>query len=112
MTTKKDTTDISDPSKFKLEADGSLKRPATVFHNFIEKGGAFEPQAGNQWFHDLLLCGTDSPDCRSLPSLCVVRLPSVFLPLIEMLNLIVISAWAHRTLIVRKLKGLEDIICE
>lgn len=47
MAASKDSTDISDPSKFKLEADGSLKRPATVFRNVIEKGGTFEPEAGN-----------------------------------------------------------------
>jgi hypothetical protein len=44
------------------------------------------------------------------------RLPAVSIPdfdLIQVLDLIVVSsAWAHRTLIVRKLKGLEDIICE
>ena len=46
MTTTRDTTDISDPSKLKFEADGSFKRAATVFRNSIEKGGTFEPEAG------------------------------------------------------------------
>lgn len=47
MATPKDTTDISDPSRFKLEADGSFKRPAAIFRHSIEKRGAFEPEAGN-----------------------------------------------------------------
>lgn len=48
MVTQKDTTKISDPAKFKFEADGSFKRRDSVFRHFIEKGGRFEPQAGNQ----------------------------------------------------------------
>ncbi|KAG6825991.1 hypothetical protein H0H92_001572 [Tricholoma furcatifolium] len=31
--------------KFKLEEDGSFKRPDTVFRRFIQKGGDFEPEA-------------------------------------------------------------------
>ncbi|RDB24275.1 Glutathione S-transferase omega-like 2 [Hypsizygus marmoreus] len=75
MTAQKDTTEQSDPAKFKLEADGSFKRVDTVFRDFIEKGGRFEPQADRYHLYVSLAC-----------------------------------PWAHRTLIARKLKGLEDII--
>ena len=81
MSAPRDTTELSDPSKFKLEADGSFKRPATVFHNFIEKGGPFEPQPGEDCSAYIFLY-TNSPDFRSLPSLRVVCLPSVFLTII------------------------------
>ena len=50
MSTTRDTTHLSDPSKFKLESDGTFKRPATVFRNSIEKGGTFEPEAGERPF--------------------------------------------------------------
>jgi len=75
MATPRDTTDISDPTKFKMEPDGSFKRPASVFRSVIEKGGAFEPEADRYHLYVSFAC-----------------------------------PWAHRTLIVRKLKGLEDII--
>lgn len=45
MSTHSDTTHLSDLSKFKLEPN---KGPATGFRNFIEKGGAFEPEAGER----------------------------------------------------------------
>jgi putative glutathione S-transferase len=51
MATSRDTTEQSDPAKFKLEADGSFKRPDTVFRNLIENGGRFEPQASEEHFH-------------------------------------------------------------
>lgn len=75
MVTQKDTTKISDPAKFKFEADGSFKRRDSVFRHFIEKGGRFEPQADRYHLYVSFAC-----------------------------------PWAHRTMIVRKLKGLEDII--
>jgi putative glutathione S-transferase len=75
MATSRDSTETSDPSKFKLETDGSFKRPETVFRNSIAKGGRFEPQTDRYHLYVSYAC-----------------------------------PWAHRTLIVRKLKGLEDII--
>lgn len=64
-----------DVTKFKLEADGSFKRPDTVFRSFIEKGGKFEPEVDRYHLYVSLAC-----------------------------------PWATRTLISRKLKGLENII--
>jgi len=75
MAAPRDTTEQSDPEKYKVEADGSFKRPDTVFRNVIEKGGRFEPQADRYHLYVSLAC-----------------------------------PWAHRTLIVRKLKGLEELI--
>lgn len=42
----RDTTDLSDVSKMKREADGSFKRVVSTFRNFIEKGGQFAPEKG------------------------------------------------------------------
>ncbi len=42
----KDTTAQSDVSKLKTEADGSFKRQASSFRNFVEQGGKFEPEKG------------------------------------------------------------------
>ncbi|KAF8069112.1 glutathione S-transferase [Lyophyllum atratum] len=66
---------VIDVTKFKLEADGSFKRPDAVFRSVIEQGGKFEPEAGRYHLYVSLAC-----------------------------------PWATRTLISRKLKGLEDII--
>ena len=46
MSSARDTSDQSDITKMKVEADGSFKRKDMVFRNFIEKGGEFEPEAG------------------------------------------------------------------
>ncbi|KAG5650597.1 hypothetical protein H0H81_011698 [Sphagnurus paluster] len=35
---------VVDVLKFKIEEDGSFKRPETSFRNFVEKGGKFEPE--------------------------------------------------------------------
>ncbi|EIN11188.1 glutathione S-transferase [Punctularia strigosozonata HHB-11173 SS5] len=70
------STDLTDPAKFKLQADGSLKRPQSAFRDWIVPGsGKFEPEKGRYHLYVSLAC-----------------------------------PWAHRTLIVRKLKGLEEII--
>ncbi|VDC04440.1 unnamed protein product [Peniophora sp. CBMAI 1063] len=75
MSSARDTSNQTDITKFKLEADGSLKRPESSFRNFIERGGDFEPEVGRYHLYVSYAC-----------------------------------PWAHRTLIVRKLKGLEDFI--
>jgi glutathionyl-hydroquinone reductase len=46
MSSKKDATLQSDIAKMKHEPDGSYKRPASLFRNFIEKGGKFEAEKG------------------------------------------------------------------
>ena len=46
MSSARDTSDQSDITKMKVEADGSFKRKDMVFRNFIKKGGEFEPEAG------------------------------------------------------------------
>lgn len=74
-TTTRDVTEQSDPAKFKLEADGSFKRPVSQFRNFIEKGGRFEPEKDRYHLYVSYAC-----------------------------------PWASRTMIARKLKGLDDII--
>ncbi|KAJ7087036.1 glutathione S-transferase [Mycena crocata] len=73
--TSRDTTELTDVSKMKREADGSFKRAASVFRSFIEEGGQFAPEKGRYHLYVSYSC-----------------------------------PWATRTLIVRKLKGLEEII--
>ncbi|VDB91266.1 unnamed protein product [Peniophora sp. CBMAI 1063] len=75
MSTSRDTSDQSDITKMKVEADGSFKRKDMAFRNFIKKGGEFEPEAGRYHLYVSYAC-----------------------------------PWATRTLIFRKLKGLEDFI--
>ncbi|KAJ7626544.1 glutathione S-transferase [Mycena polygramma] len=75
MPTTRDTTSLSDVTKIKNEADGSFKRVASVFRNFIEKGGLFAPEKDRYRLYVSYGC-----------------------------------PWATRTVIVRKLKGLEEII--
>jgi putative glutathione S-transferase len=42
----RDPTDVTDVTKFKLEADGSFKRSVTIFRDSINVGGKFEPAPG------------------------------------------------------------------
>lgn len=114
MTTTRDTTLQSDVTKIKIEADGSFKRAESTFRDTIEKGGKFEPEAGGHFNSLPRYCFTQGPS-RSLSSIRLVCLPYVSYPnhnhprrLLRGLPL----AWATRTLIVRKLKGLEDLIRE
>ncbi|KAJ7645867.1 glutathione S-transferase [Mycena rosella] len=71
----RDTTALTDLSKMKPEADGSFKRAASVFRNFIEKDGQFAPEKDRYHLYVSYTC-----------------------------------PWATRTVIVRHLKGLQDII--
>ncbi|KII86171.1 hypothetical protein PLICRDRAFT_43753 [Plicaturopsis crispa FD-325 SS-3] len=73
--TQRDTTLQSDITKMKTEPDGSFKRAASQFRDFIAKGNQFEPEKERYHLYVSYAC-----------------------------------PWATRTLIVRKLKGLEDII--
>ena len=109
----KDTTLQSDISKMKVEADGSFKRADSSFRNTIAKGSRFEPEKGGfqcfMWlFLAEILVYLDryhlyvSYACRTSSFIVGVRICCI--------NWHVYTAWATRTLIVRKLKGLESII--
>ncbi|KAG2361831.1 glutathione S-transferase [Suillus spraguei] len=75
MTSTKDTSSQSDISKLKTESDGTFKRAASSFRNFITNDGKFTPEKGRYHLYVSYSC-----------------------------------PWATRTLITRKLKGLEDFI--
>ncbi|KAH7923082.1 hypothetical protein BV22DRAFT_1036761 [Leucogyrophana mollusca] len=75
MASARDSSHQSDIGKMKTEADGSFKRAASSFRNWIEKGTEFAPEKDR--YH--LFVSYSCP-------------------------------WATRTLITRKLKGLEEII--
>ena len=42
----RDVSGQSDITKMKVEPDGSFKRAASSFRNFVEKGGKFSPEKG------------------------------------------------------------------
>ena len=42
----RDVSHLSDIAKSPTEADGSFKRPASSFRNFIQAGGQFPPERG------------------------------------------------------------------
>jgi len=71
----RDTSHQSDVTKIPVDPDGTFKRPASSFRNFIQAGGKFPPERDRYHLYVSYAC-----------------------------------PWASRTLIVRKLKGLEDII--
>lgn len=50
--------------------------------------------------------------CRSIPPLCLLRLPFVARTsaTVSSTDLVFPIAWATRTLIARKLKGLEELV--
>lgn len=74
----RDVTHLSDISKGKMEPDGSFKRKASSFRNFIEKGGEFAPEKGEL---PIVCARGRDPDancdlrCRPLPPLCLLRVP-------------------------------------
>jgi len=57
-TMSRDVTHFSDISKSKTEADGSFKRAASSFRNFIQAGGQFPPEKGTS---SLELCLGPAP---------------------------------------------------
>jgi len=115
MSTTKDVSLQTDIGKMKTEPDGSFKRKDASFRNVIEKGGKFEPEKGvyNHCSCSFtFLCITSNADryhlyvsyaCREFDLLFLLRQRS---------NKSHHIAWATRTLIFRKLKGLDDLICE
>ncbi|KAH9050926.1 glutathione S-transferase [Lactarius deliciosus] len=74
-TMSRDVSRFSDIAKSTTEADGSFKRAASSFRNFVQAGGQFPPEKDRYHLYVSYAC-----------------------------------PWATRTLILRKLKGLEDII--
>ena len=70
----RDVSGQSDISKMKVEPDGSFKRAASSFRNSVQKGGQFPPEKGTP--QSPLFCSDPQTSrCRSLPSLCLIRLP-------------------------------------
>lgn len=109
----RDVSHQTNINKMKTE-NGNFNRAASSFRNFIEKDGQFPPEKGTLYpiisaSIVLLNFGTQT-DITS-----TFRMPAVscFLDLIheKLFNIhTLIIAWATRTLIMRRLKGLEDII--
>ena len=59
MTAKRDLTHLTDISKNLATvrgADGSFKRPASSFRQFIEKGGKFAPEKGRYHLYVSYAC--------------------------------------------------------
>ncbi|KAH9852358.1 glutathione S-transferase [Lenzites betulinus] len=56
MSTARDTSHLTDISKMKTEPDGSFKRKASTFRDFIEKGGKFEPEKGRYHLYVSYAC--------------------------------------------------------
>ena len=69
----RDVSHLSDISKAKPEPDGTFKRKAASFRNFIEKGGKFTPEKG-EWPVCPYARNIDAVcRCRPLPPLCFLR---------------------------------------
>ena len=101
----------------KTEPDGSFKRADATFRNTIRKGSRFEPEHGGGFSYLLFFFWAEILFLpRSLSPLCFLCLSYVLHYRWTSTNSYwridwhISTAWATRTLIVRKLKGLESII--
>ncbi|TCD64106.1 S-glutathionyl-(chloro)hydroquinone reductase [Steccherinum ochraceum] len=91
-TTTRDVTSQTDVRQFKLEADGTFKRPDAQFRHFIEKGVEYEPEKKiirmfNAAFRDHLL---PAPTPTLSPSLKIDLYPAALRAEIDELN-----AWVY-----------------
>ena len=87
----RDVSTQSDLTHLKREADGSFNRAPSTFRDVVQEGSKYEPEKGICQSHSTLTA-TYSPVGR------------------YHLYVSYGCPWASRTLIARKLKGLEDII--
>ena len=109
---QRDVSKFSDISKSISEPDGSFNRKPSSFRSFIEKDGHFAPEKGALHAYACTppvptlvhqQAGTTSMSHTHAVSSLVFSLP-------RRVRRVFLLAWATRTLIVRKLKGLEDFI--
>src|SRR5258706_9494521 len=88
----RDVSTQSDLKQLKREADGSFNRAPSTFRDIVQGGSKYEPEKGIGQYHS-------NPTATHGPFTGRYHLyVSYGCP------------WASRTLIVRKLKGLEDAI--
>ena len=120
----RDVSSLSDISRMTTESDGAFKRAASSFRNFIKAGGEFPPERGTWCLcsrplgsRPLLLTRIHISQMQiAIISMSLMRAVSLFVMFVPGAVDVTASrfalAWASRTLIMRKLKGLEDIIRE
>lgn len=87
----RDVSTQSDLTHLKREADGSFNRAPSTFRDVVQEGSKYEPEKGICQFHSTITA-TYGPIGR------------------YHLYVSYGCPWASRTLIARKLKGLEDIV--
>lgn len=109
--TSRDVTALTDVAKFKTEADGSFKRQVSIFRDTISVGGKYEPAPGQcQSSPPWQIADQTSAGRYVLYVSYACRMSSLHRSPILVSGFP--SAWAHRTIIVRHLKGLTDFIRE
>ncbi|KAG6377463.1 glutathione S-transferase [Boletus reticuloceps] len=112
MTSTRDTSLQSDIGKMKLEPDGSFNRLAVFVQELDSEGWPVYRRKRFVLFAGPMRALTN-PICspRQISPLCLACVSYVLFSLLRVSLLDpCIAAWATRTLITRKLKGLEDII--